>query len=486
MRRTIARVTVFFLSLSLGVAVSSVPGQRHESTRAVQDSQSAEQVVSETEPAAPLQETSSAQSAVKFETVKIVTSNAYTNTQSIALRDRPQANAAVSAVLNLPGIESVEILGATRDYLHVRFLAANGPPEDKNRESNREGWVAWGEVMPSVSAIVLDAESGKIVSRVPLNSLDSSAISATFSPDNSRVVFYSDGFANEVETENYTLKRSLAAKFDDTSLTATFFYGSTDNTLYAALHPLSYSSQPSQSMLNVVRVSRAYESTPAPEISELSSGFVIAPDGRTAFIMHPVNAEADEMVVDVLDLQGMRVSNTLTLRGENLPNAASSFVTSADGRELYASLFPSREVISVIDTSTGQLLREIPVGPLKERAQYLSQHDLVGNSLFFRVWEGEGEEEVSHSVWLDAGKTSKAQRGIDYAVEADGVRLAVNDSGTRLFKLDSDNRIREKYWIDRPDVRLGQGNAQSLGVHKFIASPDGKRIILILGTIHGC
>lgn len=483
MHWTTARAILFCLSLSMVTACSNAIAQRHSNMNAAGNDRRAEQSTSNTEPAAPLQEHSSPQPNVRFEAAEFVM-NGYANTQTITLRDSPQANAPVSAVLKLPYTGHVEILGSTRDYLRVRFLAVDTPPDDKNREGNREGWVAWGEVLPSVSAIVLDAATGTVVSRLPLNSLDS-GVSVTFSPDNSRAVIYTDGYAYEVETENYTLKRSLKAQLDaSSSLAAAFFYGSTDNTLYAALNPASYSTQPGQNIVNIWRVSDANETTSAPLISELSSGFVVAPDGQTGFILHPANAETNKMLVDVLDLQGMRVTHTLTLHGENLPTSASEFVTSADGRELYANLFPSREVISVIETSTGQLLREIPTGALKEQSQYLSQQQLVGDSLLFRVWGG--DEDVSHSVWLDKGKVNKAQSGIDYAVEADGVRMAVNDSGTLLFKLDSDNSILEKFRIDRPEVRLDESNAAALGVYRLISSPDGKRIILIVGTVHGC
>lgn len=483
MRWTMARATVFCSSLCFGIAVFSVLGQRHASVRPVQGFWQASQAILEAEAAAPLQEQSSTQPVISFENVEVI-GNGYTNTETIALRESPKANAAISAVLKLPNSEMVEILGATRDYLHVRFLAADGPTEDKNRESNREGWVAWGEVMPETSAIVLDTETGAVVSRVPLNDVDYGVLPA-FSHDNSRVVFYSNGYAYEVETEGYTLKRILKAQLDGaTCPSASFFYGWTDNGLYTAINQQNAATRLTGSMLNIVRVNGLNDPTPAPEISEWATDFAIAPNGRTGFILHPANTEKKEMLVDVLDLQGMRVRNTLTLRGENLPTEASEFVTSIDGRELYGNLCPGREVISVIDTSTGELLREIPTSAFKHYAPALSQQELVGDSLLFRVWEE--NTDVSHSIWLDEGKASKAQTGIDYAVEANGVRLAVNDSGTRLFKLDSDNLVREKYWIDRPDVRLDQGNAQSFGVNKFFASPDGKRIILILGTIHSC
>jgi hypothetical protein len=487
MRWTTARITIFFFTLFLGIAVTSVLARRYKGESVVRNYTQVGQAVPEAGPPAALKQDASQPLGVTFEPVEVV-SNGYTNPGTVTLREGPHANATIIAVLKHSPHEYVEILGVTRDYLRVRFLAANAQQDEKGREKDLVGWVAWGDVTPSVSAVVLDAETGKVVSRLPFMDDENGPFSVSFSADNSRAVFYGGHQAYEVSADDYTPTRSFRMKVDsNASVSASYFYGSTDNTLYASLH-LNHSQPASESLLNIVRVPAGNEPPAAPEISEQSTGFALSPDSRTGFILHSAKNDEDgiekEMLIDVLNLQGMRVSNTLKLRGENVPAAPSELVTSMNGSKLYASLFPSREVISVIETNTGRPLREIPTGTVKEQAMYPTQEQLVGDSWLFRVWGNEGSE--SHSVWLDGGKTNRAQRGIDYAVEANGVRWAINDSGTRLFKLDADKRIGEKHWIDRPDVRLDPGNAASIGVYNFFASPDGKHLILILGTIHMC
>jgi hypothetical protein len=436
--------------------------------------------------APPQQEQQSTpQPTVSFEALEVL-SRGYTNTSTVTLRESPQATAKILAVLKLESTEYVDVLDATRDYLRVRFTAESEQADEKEGVEKREGWVAWGEVVPAVTAIVLDAATGEVVSRLPFNGIESDSVYVNFSPDNSRAVFYGSDQAYEVNTEDYTLKRSLKAQLDAKPfLSDAFFYGSPDNTLYAAFDAAGYSRPTGDGLLNIVRVSRKGEPPASmPEISERAFGFVVAPDGRTGFILHPADAQKEVMLVDVLDLQSMRVSNTLSLRGESLPSSAQEFALSADGSQLYASLFPSRDVISVIDTRTNRLLRELPTGSLHEQARYLTQSELVGDALLLRVWDATGDN--SQNYWLTHGKTIKAQRGIDLALEAGGVRLAVNDSGTQLYHLDSDHRIHQKYAIDRPDVRLDPGNAEAFGVSQLFASPDGKHLILIIVGIDRC
>lgn len=490
MRWTTSRVLVFGFSLIVGVACSSVIAQHGTNSNSNTNSsyQTAHQPAEETGTPEQLQPESDSPPVASFEPVEVV-ANGYTNAKLVRLRETPEATAPVIARLKLPDSVGVEILDATRDYLRIRFPAGVLPPDDKCAECNREGWAAWGEVVPEMSALVLDAETGAIVSRLPFNSTGQ-ALSVTFSPDNSRAVFYStytDGQAYEVNTEDYTLTRSFKAQLGTIAPDATsFFYGSADNALYAAFHSASLSQPSGATMLNIVRVRSAKEGpAPAPEISERATAFAVAPDGRTGFILHPADAEAGEMLVDVLDLQGMRVQNTLTLRGESLPTSAADFVTSADGSALYWNLFPSLEALSVIETRTGNLLRQIPLAALKDRAQPLTRQELIGDSMLFHTWEEDAAE--SRHMWLDgAGKTSKAEQGIDYAVEADGVRLAVNDSGTRLFKLDADNRISASYRIERPDAQFNEGTSDAFSVFNLYASPDGKRLIVVLGVESGC
>jgi hypothetical protein len=152
---------------------------------------------------------------------------------------------------------------------------------------------------------------------------------------------------------------------------------------------------------------------------------------------------------------------------------------------LYRVLGPNCEAITVIDTRTGQKLREIPNDGVKERSLYLSRQELVGSSFFFSIWDDEAKE--SRGVLLDGkGKTRETPRGIDFIVEANGVRMGVNEAGTHLFKLDAENRISEKYRIERSDKQHEQDDTIGLIVHQLAASPDGKRLILVLGFEPGC
>jgi hypothetical protein len=150
-------------------------------------------------------------------------------------------------------------------------------------------------------------------------------------------------------------------------------------------------------------------------------------------------------------------------------------------------LSPGCDAISVIDTTTGQLLREIPTGEqARERALYLTRQEMVGNSFFFRIWDDEDAQSLG--VLLNAEEKSELPRGIDYLVEANGVRFGVNDAGTRLFKLDAENRISKRYRIERPDMRHEQSNdgEDGLIVYQFLASPDGKSLMVVLGFPHDC
>ncbi len=483
---TIARVAFLCFALSIATACASAVAQQNSNMAVTANTQADVPSTNETAPPVPLAEESDAQSVVRFEPIEVV-STAYANAESIRLRESPEASLAGSHVVKIPENFSFDVLGWTRDYLRVRIPAEDASLYlDESNKTNLEGWVTWGEVAPVTTAIVLDAENGALVSRLPFFDNDST-ISVAFSSDHSRALFFNNEQAYEVKTEDYTLTRSFKAKLEGTLFnTVSFFYGSTDDTIYAALGTSTAGRTADELLLNIVRVDDTDGPAPAPLISERAIGFALSPDGSKGFILHAANFMTEEMVVDVLDLQGMRVSNTFTLRGINLPTSPAEFVTNADGSEFYRVLSPGCEVISVIDTSTGHLLREIPTGEeARERALYLRRQEMVGNSFFFRIWDDEDAQ--SRGVLLDAGKRSELPRGIDYLVAAGGVRFGVNDAGTRLFKLDAENRISQKYRIERPDVRQGQNDEEDgLIVYQFLASPDGKSLMVVLGFPHGC
>jgi hypothetical protein len=485
MRWTIARVAFVCFALSIATACGAVVAQQNSNTSVNANYQADVPSANENEQPVPLSEESDVPSVVRFERIEVV-STGYANAESIRLRESPEASLAGGRVVKIPENNSFDILDWTRDYLRVRIPAEVASPDDKENGTDLEGWVTWGEVSPVTTAIVLDAESGAVVSRLPFFDNDST-ISVAYSSDNSHALFYNNEQAYEVKTEDYTLTRSFKARLEDTPFSnVSFFYGSTDDTIYAALTTSSAGRTSDELLLNIVRVDDLDGPAPAPLISERAIGFALSPDGRKGFILHAANFETEGMLVDVLDIQGMRVSNTFTLRGQNLPTAPSEFVTNADGSEFYRVLSPGCDAISVIDTSTGQLLREIPTGEeARERALYLTRQEMVGNSFFFRVWDDEDAQSLG--VLVNAEERSELPRGIDYLVEAGGVRFGVNDAGTRLLKLDAENRISKKYRIERPDMRHDRNDEEDgLIVYQFLASPDGKSLMVVLGFPHGC
>ena len=88
--------------------------------------------------------------------------------------------------------------------------------------------------------------------------------------------------------------------------------------------------------------------------------------------------------------------------------------------------------------------------------------------------------------WAGANGLVAAERGVDYVTEAEGKRYAVNEDGTRLFKLDSKNHIEERITIARPELYKGATSIDGLSVFGFHASRDGKRLIMLVGIHSGC
>lgn len=424
--------------------------------------------------------------SIKFGPIEPVTG--YANTKTLILRESADAGAAIVAKLNPGDFETVEILGATRDFLHVRFPANDGSVYSATpREQEHEGWTTWGSVVPDMSAIVLDAETGAVISRVPLHDEVSSI---TYSPDGSRAIFSTGNnginqAAFEVRTSDYTLTRRLASS--DKDYIGTLFYGPASDALYAVVHTPD-SSAPAKGKVRVIRIGEDYAPNAQSGFDIIGGDFAVSPDGLTGFVPRPEISDHDELMVDVIDLKTQMIRNTFTLDGENLPSDSSNFVLNRDGTELYIRLSENADTISVIDTRTGRHVRELQV-PAMTGWSYFSQGDLVGDSLLLSVWK-RSEDEMHSSpnlYWIGNSGRVKAESGIASVVEAaGGKRYAVNANGTRLFKLDASNRIRERITIARPELQKGATASRGLSVFRISASPDGKRLVMFVGIEQGC
>lgn len=408
----------------------------------------------------------------------------YANAKRVTLRESPRAGAPVVAKLRTVDYDRAEILDSTSDFLRVRFAAGEG-----NRERDYEGWAAWGEVVAFYSAIVLDAATGEVLTRLALPEGGYEG-TPSFSPDGERAIFYGRASsACEVSTSDYKLKSCLLMP-GWASISAAF-YGPKDGRLYAAIGKMNASTFDSyRSHLSVLRVSESGEAEDAtpPAWSGDATGLSISPDGRTGFIMHKTDDKRHMSSVDVFDVETLRVRNTLTLAGPSPFVWPGQVVVNRDGSELYTTEVDDegRQKIALIDTRTGQRLRDFIV-PLKAgNWEGLTPNSVVGDALFSRTSTEKGEAVFEQGMWIDVKGTSAAAPGMTRAVEAAGSRFGTDENGTRLFKLDQKNRVLKRFNISRPELRLAPGMIGEMGVYNLAASPDGKRVIIFFGPVDNC
>jgi hypothetical protein len=483
--RRITRYIVFALCLGLGTSTWYILAQKK--TAPAQPASATE------EP--PINQTSAQLNSVQPEdefgesivSGPIAPTFGYANTTTVVLRESADANAPISAKLKASAYDGALILGATRDFLHVRFTTNDGADNGGNvRERDYEGWTTWASIVPSMSAIVLDAETGAIVSRVPLSEGMSSV---NFSPDSSRAIFYSGNnslgrLAYEVQTSDYKLERSLTTAANDEYF-GTFFYGAGDGALYTTLY-LSGNAHPGTNGISLLRLGEEGV-TPTAIGSDGNNFLLIAPDGLTALRAREESAVAAKLMIDVVDLATLKVRNSFWLDRTTASSEMGDYLLNKDGSELYLRRLDAL-TIPVIDTRTGHMVRELQSRSTRGDSTHFSQGDLIGDSVLLRVWPAETDEmhERGQRFWVSEGRRLLAQPGIDYAVEAGGKRYAVNEDGTLLFKLDGNNRVQKRFIINRPERRNGADNGNGLSVFGLSASPDGKHLILFVGMEHGC
>lgn len=410
----------------------------------------------------------------------------FTNTDIVMLRHEPDASARVFARVELPANNFVDILEATRDFIHVKFPAPAGSKYADEGKAEYEGWAAWGNVVPSMSALVLDAQTGAVVSRVPLGLAHTFV---TYSPDGSRALFYRTEeyggavLGYEVNTSDYKLTRTLVPS--DSLLLGSVFYSPVDGALTA----FGRASVDDKRDLSLMRLGDFYTIDVPTKISAAAAtASVIAPDGRTGFIIHSQDSERGETTIDVVDLQSSEIRNTISL-GSLTVYWRVGFVVSRDGSELYLNR-PESDSVSVIDTWTGQTVREFPKKFTKNDGLYFNQSDLVGDSLFVKYWTQTGDDGDMHSrphtAWLSATRPLTADREIESVIEAGGSVFAINAEATRLFRLDKKHHIQNRLPIERPELQQRKEARDDLTTYGLAASPDGKHIIVFVGIYQGC
>lgn len=427
----------------------------------------------------------------------------------VILRESPQREARILAKVKTGDYRDAEILDSTPDFLRVRFKAAPELDGEQYEGRDVEGWAAWGDVMPFSAAIVLDTETGQVVARMALpdrSDEGSPTYRLAFSTDGARAIVYAPWIADacEISTSDYKLKRSLQMS-DGLQLEA-LFYGPADGELYAVTRTTNSQRLDQDAKLNLLRVSEEQNAStdeaadeteaakvseavnPARELSTAASGFVVARDGRTAFMTHQALGQNGSSIIDVVDLETMMVRNTLIVESTPPLNWSGMIVINKDGSKLYTleTGEEGEQLIAAIDTKTGQRARELKLRLKGQGWDGLMPDSIVGDAFFTRVWEEGSEIYNPRGLWLDVNGQLEAEPGIVYAVEAGDARLGLDEHGTQLFKLDQKNHIQERFKIRRPEFEHDKEVRESFGIYSIVPSPDGKRLILFVGQVDGC
>jgi hypothetical protein len=437
---------------------------------------------------APVQAKQAAQQNDVLSSIRYVPAkpaHAMLNVDTLVLRESATANSRVVAKVKINGSYYIDILDATDDALHVNlhvFSRGRGNSADTSeKESVYVGWTDWASVEPNESVIVLDAETGAAISRRPVGSMWAPV---AYSPDGSRAIF--NGPVNsdtkcEVRTSDYSSIRCIK-----TDIESNFFYGPTDGALYAAIQMIGGRfAYDSATWLKIVRIGDEGASNIGAKIPDDVEDLAISPDGRTGFYLHHEVYMKPELKVDVVDLANFKIRNSFTLHGDNLPNTSTAFAVNEDGSELYTDLESGVGKISVIDTRTGETRRTLRFRHAPRESWYLNREDVIGDAVLLNMGIGghDNPHPTSRYIWIKSDGRVTPEKRFNAVFQAGGLRYALDRYGRRIFKLDSNNNVRESIKIDLSS--LPKGSADKLSIHAMSVSPDGKRIILFVGIKNG-
>src|SRR5947209_13909312 len=221
--------------------------------------------------------------SIKFGAVEPIAGNA--NVRTILLRDVPDVNAPVASRIKVGEYESADILGASGNSLHVKFSAGDGSYNGVARENDYEGWTDWRSVVPEMSAVVMDAETGAVVARVPLSE-DTNSV--TFLPNGSHAIFFSDSYARvayEVQTSDYSLTRSLTSTASNYFGRLSYAYAPKGNSLYATVYVQDSPPYSRNAKVSLIRIGDGTANTQTGISASGIETFVISPDGSKGLLL---------------------------------------------------------------------------------------------------------------------------------------------------------------------------------------------------------
>jgi hypothetical protein len=400
--------------------------------------------------------------------------------ERVVLRAAPSDGAKAVATIR-PGeldADFVDVLDARGAFLRVAATRRDADP------ARVEGWVRWGGVVPSRAALVVDAATGALVARLPI---EDSMTTVTFSPTGDRAVLagggagcgetYGSDVVYEVRTSDFAIARVVRAPAGrpGTAIAAAFYDPADGGLEVAVLEP----EEGDGATLFVARVDETGVVIAPRAVASGVESVATARGGRLGVAFLRRTASYLPVSVILVDMPAARVLRTFTLDGDAANWFAYDVALSADGSEVTGLL---DERLVTISTRTGTVVRSTPVGARDREFVSLDTVNVLGDSVLLNVVR-EGDEVVyGPGIWVRGRATWRAARRFDYVCEAAGARFAVDEAGNRLFRLAPGGAVAASVPIARTDTPRAGDAPWTFGLAAY---PDASRVVMIVGFEYG-
>jgi|GEM_PF-3435053 len=403
----------------------------------------------------------------------------------LVLRAGPGAGSQIVGRVKVEEGEGVAILEAAGDRLRVKLEANAG--QGGARRVDAEGWVEWGAVVPASEALVVEAASGEVLRRVPL---DDGITSVLFTHGGEKAVFHGATAQSlyEAGADDFKLRRAL--RLDGAVAVGELFFQPASGRLFLPVWRAADGAGGDYT-LDFVRAGEGPAAAVSTGLSSAGGGrFLVSDDGQTGYAIHVGGAAwggAGRLVASVFDLQ------TLTqVRGFVLPDPVTTdddIALARGGAELLLLSSQQPQRLLVVEGTGGSLVREIPLAAGVGGAVGFSQTGGAAGPLVASYAEAAGDDSVGlgRARLGPDGKLSPLPEGVAFLAEAGGARYGVDEHGTRVFTLDDAGRVRSSRPIrsagGKPAPAAPEGEAR--GVRGLFLTPDNKRLVIIKG-FEGC
>ncbi|HWS54216.1 MAG TPA: hypothetical protein VN228_08820 [Pyrinomonadaceae bacterium] len=402
-------------------------------------------------------------------------------TSAPVLRAGASADARAVAEVDTGVHTQVEVLETKGDFVRVRCHTAEGGGRSGR---SLEGWLRWGEALPSTTALVLDPRSGRVLRRVALGpGIDSVA----FSPDGRRALYHGRWAESLYEADASDLVPARRLKADAEGSFGPAAYAGTGRDMLAPFWAMNAEGNAASTSLHMTRADAGGNVTAAPAAVSPAgaqpSSVAFAPDGRTgfAFYAYPYGDEGELTIeqdrgtvatVEVFDPQTLQTIRRFKLPDPNLSFDPGSLALNADGSELYLLDHPGQRLV-VVEAQTGGVVREVSLAGVRQRWFGFARPTVGAAGPLVNYWDDDEEHHSSpRALRVEGWRAVPDAAAFAFTAEAAGTLYAVNDAGTHLITLDAEGRPRSDRELDRP-----QDYQTPIGL---FSTPDGSRLILLL------